>query len=145
MNAIKLFVIMPTVPFSSNTKISGTETSIRVLYLDCAPLPLHFSKLIVHRYNWKNGSRTYVDSFGTSIIWGSLRSSVSIDPSSSTIFTATDLICRQSNRLAKIPKETIVVCKKINQNSPEIEVDIVRVGEELNSSGNSIEPGEGKP
>ena len=52
---------------------------------------------------------------------------LSLRHSSSNIFTATDLICRQSNRLAKIPKETIVVCKKIHQKSPEIEVEIIQV------------------
>jgi hypothetical protein len=47
---------------------------------------------------------------------------------SSTIFTATDLICRQSTRLSKIPKETIVVCEKNNkQQQPEITIEIIRV------------------
>ncbi|CAF1396567.1 unnamed protein product [Adineta steineri] len=44
----------------------------------------------------------------------------------STIFTATDLICRQSNRLSKIPKETIVICEKNNQQQPEITIEIIR-------------------
>ncbi len=47
---------------------------------------------------------------------------------SSTIFTATDLICRQSNRLSKIPKETIVVCEKNNQQQPKITTEIIQVG-----------------
>jgi len=46
---------------------------------------------------------------------------------SSTIFTSTDLICRQSNRLSKIPKETIVVCEKNNKQQPEITIEIIRV------------------
>jgi hypothetical protein len=49
--------------------------------------------------------------------------------SSSSIFTSTDLICRQSNRLSKIPKETIVVCEKNpKQQQPEITIEIIRVG-----------------
>jgi hypothetical protein len=38
------------------------------------------------------------------------------------------LICRQSTRLSKIPKETIVVCEKNNkQQQPEITIEIIRV------------------
>ncbi|UJR26111.1 hypothetical protein I4U23_007457 [Adineta vaga] len=43
----------------------------------------------------------------------------------STIFTATDLICRPTNRISKIPKETIVVCEKNNQQQPEITKEII--------------------
>lgn len=47
---------------------------------------------------------------------------------SSTVFTATDLICRQSIRLSKIPKETIVICEKNKQAQPAITTEIIRVG-----------------
>ncbi|CAF5109947.1 unnamed protein product, partial [Rotaria magnacalcarata] len=58
----------------------------------------------------------------------------------SSIFTATDLICRQSNRLAKIPKETITVCKNTNKQQPEIAIEITREIYEALDYLNKLEP-----
>ncbi|CAF4848079.1 unnamed protein product, partial [Rotaria socialis] len=59
---------------------------------------------------------------------------------SSSIFTATDLICRQSNRLAKIPKETITVCKNTNKQQPEIAIEIAREIYDALDYLNKLEP-----
>ncbi|CAF0778180.1 unnamed protein product [Adineta ricciae] len=44
----------------------------------------------------------------------------------STVFTATDLISRPTNRVSKIPRETIVVCEKGNHQQPEISKEIIQ-------------------
>ncbi|CAF0737673.1 unnamed protein product [Didymodactylos carnosus] len=44
----------------------------------------------------------------------------------SSVFTATDLICRQTNRFAKIPSETIIVCEPKSDRQPAITTEIVQ-------------------
>ncbi|CAF4645883.1 unnamed protein product [Rotaria sp. Silwood1] len=58
----------------------------------------------------------------------------------STVFTATDLICRQSNRLSKVPKETIIVCKNNNKKQPDIALEIIRELHEALDYLNKLEP-----